>query len=537
MISWFDNIGAVGIIKDIPAHQLPAEAWSGGQNVRFVDGKVRKFAGHSRVFDSSTASPTISIAPYYLQPVATSTQYYWLYAGLSNVYATDGATHTDISKVGGYSATANLSWNGGMLGGIAIVNNAKHGQNYPQQWGSSAGEPDPTVPLVDLSSWPANTYATVIRPFRNFLVALDITEGATRNRHQLMWSTPAPPGTVPDSWDYTDPANRAGTVELKQTQGTLIDCLPMRDVNLIYKQDAVWSMQFIGGNEVFQFDEVFNTMGALSRNCVKNFYGKHFVLVQDDIVVHDGQSHEPILNRRMRDWIFGQLDSINYTNSFVAANYPKNEMWCCIPTSGNEFPDLALVWNWRENSTSVRDLPGPAMIGNGVVDPSGGIITYDADVGSFNSVVGSFDEQNYNPTLRKLLMAVPSQVRLHLLDNTTSFDGLNMTAYVEREAVPLGRVDKAGFQSPDLSVRKAVDAVYPTIDGTAGSSVDVYVGTQEALGDAITWHGPHPFVIGTDTRIPVRVSGRIISIKFQTTGSNDWSLIRYGIEWRKDGER
>ena len=538
MITYFDNVGAVGIIKDIPPHQLPPEAWSGGQNVRFVDGKVRKFAGHTRMFESSTASPSIAVAPYSLLPVSTNNAYFWLYAGLNKVYATDGDQHVDVSQAGDYSATANIGWNGGVFGGIGILNNGKHGRDYPQQWGDAAVEASFTKPLKDLENWPANTYATVIRPFRNFLIALDVTENADRNRHKVLWSNPAEAGTVPSSWDYSDPTNHAGWTELKQTQGHIVDCLPLRDINLIYKSDSVWSQQFIGFPEVFQFDEVFGTMGALSRNCIKEFYGKHFVLVQDDVIVHDGQTHEPILNRRMRDWIFGQLDSTYYTNSYVVANYPKNEMWCCIPTSGNEFPDIALVWNWRENSTTIRDLPNATAIANGVVDPSGGIITFDADTGGFDSVVGSFDDQTYNPTLRKLLMVVPGATdRLLLLDATTTFDNVNMTAFVERNAVPLGRTDRAGFPNIDLVKRKFVRAVYPTIIGMPGTTVDIYVGTQNALEEPINWRGPYAFAIGTDKKINCRASGRIISIKFQTTADNDWSLIRYGIDWEEDGHR
>lgn len=539
MISWFDNVGAVGIIKDIPAHQLPAEAWSGGQNVRFTDGKVRKFAGHSRMFESSTASPTIAVAPYYLLPASTQTSYFWLYAGLNKVYATDGATHADISQAGDYSATANVGWNGGVLGGIAVINNGKHAQNYPQQWGDLSAGPSLTKPLKDLENWPASTYATVVRPFREFLIALDVSEPTLgRNRHKMIWSDAAPAGTVPSSWDYTDPTNHAGTKEFKQTGGHLVDCLPIRDINLVYKSDSVWSQQFIGYPEVFRFDEIFGTMGLLTRNCVKEFYGKHFVLAQDDIIVHDGHTHEPILNRRMRDWVFGQLDSDHYGNSFVAANYPANEMWCCFPTSGNTHPDLALVWNWRENSTAIRELPNATYIANGVADPSGGAIAFDADAGTFDNAIGSFDEQNYNPTLRKMLMAVPgAENRIYLVDNTTSFDGVNMTAYVEREAVPLGRTDRAGFQNVDISRIKEVLGVYPTIIGTAGTTVDIYVGTQPATDAAINWHGPYTFTIGTSHKVSCRLAGRIISVKFESTVDSDWSLVRYGVEWRDGGER
>ena len=76
-----DNPGEIGIIKDIPGHELPLNAYSDGQNVRFNDTYVEKSLGHSSVF-------TPSIEPYYLLSMSTTEVFYWIYAGLSKIYIT-----------------------------------------------------------------------------------------------------------------------------------------------------------------------------------------------------------------------------------------------------------------------------------------------------------------------------------------------------------------------------------------------------------------------------------------------------------------
>ena len=96
-----DNIGSIGVIKDVPGHELPLEAWSRGKNVRIKDNQVIKFKGHSLSLDST-------IAPYHLTPVSSGTSTYWLIEGLAKVYAWDGLTEKDITRAtgGDYSATA-----------------------------------------------------------------------------------------------------------------------------------------------------------------------------------------------------------------------------------------------------------------------------------------------------------------------------------------------------------------------------------------------------------------------------------------------
>ena len=85
-----DDVGKIGVVKDVPAYELPANAWTDCTNVRMQDGSVHKALGYSDLFTSPV------VAPHFLFPVQTPAAYYWLYAGLNKIYALDQLTVSSI---------------------------------------------------------------------------------------------------------------------------------------------------------------------------------------------------------------------------------------------------------------------------------------------------------------------------------------------------------------------------------------------------------------------------------------------------------
>jgi len=146
------NLNLNGINKDISPYELGENLWSDGNNVQFDNDKTAKVKGHQQVFG------TPSVAPYWLLPFNTITTDYWIYPSLTKLYrvSTSGTTttHTDITRAtgGDYSATAADRWNGGILGGVAIVNN---GVDVPQMLGSTASN------FSALSNWLSSTTTKV----------------------------------------------------------------------------------------------------------------------------------------------------------------------------------------------------------------------------------------------------------------------------------------------------------------------------------------------------------------------------------------
>ncbi|KKN74539.1 hypothetical protein LCGC14_0389560 [marine sediment metagenome] len=89
----FDDVGTVGINKDLDDHALPLSAWTAGRNIRFNDNKAEKFLGHELVFNPP------AIPPYWAMPVLTADNVFWIYAGLTKVYAFQGGTHSNITRI------------------------------------------------------------------------------------------------------------------------------------------------------------------------------------------------------------------------------------------------------------------------------------------------------------------------------------------------------------------------------------------------------------------------------------------------------
>ena len=89
----FDNVGSVGIIKDIPPYNLPQGAWSDGNNVRFLDNGVKKIAGYKEVM------ATCPFAPYYIHPyLTTAGLYYWITYGATDIAVYTGTTWIDVTR-------------------------------------------------------------------------------------------------------------------------------------------------------------------------------------------------------------------------------------------------------------------------------------------------------------------------------------------------------------------------------------------------------------------------------------------------------
>lgn len=501
----FENLGRYGIIKDRLAHTLPLEAWSDGANVRFYEGSTQRVLGHQLVW-------TPQVDPWWLLPVSTEAQTFWLYAGAAKVRVIDQSdVDTDITRVSGGDYTANfeLGWNGGLINGIPVITN---GSDVPQMW----NPPQATTKLTALSNWPANYSARILKPLREFLVALDITKSGTRYPYNVLWSHPALPGAVPASWDISDPTRDAGEKPLADEGGIILDMVPLKDIGVIYRETKTHGMQYIGGEQIFRLWPITNFSGAHARHCAKAFNlkgEKHFVVTADDVIVHDLQTTESAADSRMRRWIFQQVNSDYFSRMHVVHNPGKNEMWIILPyVQGDAI--RAAIWNYQENKWTIRDLPTISFAESGILQPVSAL-NWDADAASWASDSSAWDDPPYPPQSKRILMATRGASRkLLAADLTNQVEGVNFDAFVERVGLAVIGQDREGAPKFDLEVRKLCTGIWPRLDAPHGARIDVFLGTQERVNDAVLWHGPYPFIAGVDERVTPLAAGRLLGVKF-----------------------
>lgn len=528
MIVPFNSLGDIGVISDMQPHELPLNAWSSARNVRFRDGFVEKFTGELQVFDPP------SVAPHFLLPVQADTAYWWIYAGLAKVFAFQGGIHSNITRQTAgvdvdYAANADRGWTGCVLGGIPILNNSI---DPPQMWTpvSSGQRLLPLTFVAGVSTWASLGHECgALRSYKNFLVALDVTLGSVRFPHMVKWSHPAVPGAVPASWDAADTTKDTGEVDLAQSNGFVVDSVQLRDINIVYKEDAIWGMQFVGGLSIFRFYPIFNQIGILSQNCAVEFFsGKHLVFGSGDVVVHDGQNMQSILSKRLRRTLFDRIVTSLRGRSFVALNQRFKEVWLCYVIGAAQLPNEALVWNWETGSLTFREIPGLGYASHGLIDLSSVTDSWDADLATWDSDATTWGDLGFTLAEPDLLLASAQNTKLLQGDTTQLFNGINMTAYVERTGlgVPMGRDQP----HPDMTRLKFLRAIYPRIDGANGHKVQVTIGRQDFVNGPITWLNPMQYTIGSTRRLDLRTSGRLFGIRFESAGDAEWRLHGYDLD-------
>lgn len=515
------DVAKYGLITDVDPSTLPLNAWSSGKNVHFSGGAAGKVTGYRSLFGGAT------VAPYFIFPAASlSGDVYWVYAGATAVYTYEllglgvGTHHNITRTAGAYTAAAAFDWQGGTLNGLPILNN---GTDVPQVWNPVAE----TTPLVDLPNWPANTTAKILRSYKNFLVALDVTKAGVRDYHLVKWSHAAAAGAVPTSWDEADPTLDAGEYSLADTPGELVDCLPLGDANILYKTDSIWSMQSVPGSGIFKFSKLFGGVGALSKNCMVEYQtGKHLVLARDDIFVHDGQTITSIGYNKYNEQLFQLIDPNYAKRSFVVTDPQHKEVWICYPETGQSLPSAAIVWNWQTGTFGHRELPLVASISSRLIGTVG-MDAWNLDNSTWQAP-GVWAEQDVSPASSHLLMAKPSDLTLlGVLGSAENFAGVDES--VELVRTGLGLPFRAA-EAPDIASMKFCTRVWPRLTGQTGTQVQVTFGTQMSAHEAPTWGTAQTFTIGTTTHLDVRASGRLFAIKFASTTVGMWALQGYDLD-------
>ena len=512
------NLGSLGVICDTPPEELPPEAWSNVKNMRFQDNKAVKFTGHGAVFDPPT------VPPYWALGVPTNTTFFWLYMGQDKAYAFNAAVHSNITRAGGdYTGNVDNLWDGGILGGIPVVNN---GVDDPQSWSPvDAGQL-----LVDLPNWPANTQCKAIKPFKNFLIAMNITLNSVNSPHKVKWSHPADPGSVPITWDETDPTKDAGENELSDVQSGIIqDGVQLRDMFLVYKDNSVTGMQFQGGQFIFRFFTIFSQLGILTQRCavLTPDGARHFVATGDDIVVHDGQTAVSIIDKKLRRSLSNMISTDDFQNSFCVTHTKEDECWFCFPESGSTLPTIAFVWNSLDNTFGFRDLSEAAFITPGAIEETVTGNTWNSDGATWDSDMSVWGQRDFDPRLNDLLQCDPTNTKFYQLDNGDQFNGVNINAFLERTGLAIVGRDRQGEPKVDIGSRKLVTRIWPK---GAGSPFNVRVGAQEIVGGPITWQVAKTFTPGVDQFLDFTVNGRLLAVSFESNTQVNWKLHSYDLE-------
>ena len=527
-VFYFSDLGSIGIVKDADPHALPPNSWTDGENVRFREGSVEQAAGYLDLLKNPITETHVSghDETYWVVTANDAGNTFLVTAGIQA-----DATTACIARTleGQYNDCTPADWSsgelfygvqmsGGVFDGTPILASGRDNKAYylPSPLCSSTFTELKYDATTNLS---AKLKFDVIRPMWQHLFGLGTeviassVDGVSQGYYpRLLWfSGAADPGNVPTTWE----ASNAATLSRSQPDpfagynGKLVDMVQLGQDAVIYQQDACHLCQYTGeAPYVIRVSTALHEIGALATNCIAPVRNQHVVLTESDVVVHDTRSVQSILDKRLRRWLFSQIDVANYENSLVKANFQGNEVWICYPSSGQVYPDMAIVWDFNDNTTTVRELRNGTTFG-----------------WSGKQTAGPF-ASSYQPAQHTLFMSTLAEGENILrMEYGNLYNTANPSCFVERTALPI---------EGDSTHRKIVTRIWPEIDGD-GSDVNFYIGDHDQVDDPVNWQGPYAFTPGDDHSIPVRSNGRLHAIKVAWCNGASVRIRRIGFEYEMAG--
>lgn len=498
-VSNFDSAGTSG---DLPKQAVPASVFTDAQNVTFRDGAVEKVMGYAAQFGSALNTPE-----WLVTGQDNSGNVRLFSAGLTSIAEYTG-TWADVTRASGaYTGGAADIWNGTVLHGITVLNN---GIDAPQYFDTATGK------FADLTNWPSGYCCKSLRAFKNYLVALNVTTASADYPHNILWSHPADPGTLPVSWDVADTTKDAGEVPLSETTGYLVDGLALGNSFVLYKEDSTYLMQESGTQYIFSVAIALRESGVLGKNCIVEANRMHYVLTQDDVIVFNGTQAESIINKQWRRDLFSRLAYESAHQCFVFHRPDDYEIWICISTQSGFAADLAYVYNWKSGKWAKRELPFATSLAYAI--PPELPATWSGTSGAWTAGTSAWRQRRF----KQALMSSNTPANVYTLDVTEQAAGASFSASVTHESFDFAGTDQRIADSADRI--KFIKRLRIRATGSAGATLSVELGTQMNLADAIDWGTAMSFALDTGEDLFCSRNGRYISWRVSSSCDCSWRL-------------
>ena len=467
--------------------------------------------------------------------------------GTSNGQAhSNGATVTDASNFTGFGSAVQASqvilepglWSLDNFGQVLV---ATIGNGKTFTWNAGAAAPTTVRAATSTSGFstssnPTATRTTLISPTTRHLIHLgtETTIGDTTTQDDMFIRF----SNQEDINDYTATAiNSAGDFRLQD--GTkIVGAIKAKETILVFTDNALYTMKFIGAPFTFGFEQVGTNCGLIGKNAVVEIDGNAFWMSANGLFLFDGTVKS--LPCTVEDFVYDNLDTTKGQQVAAGINNLFTEVVWYYPTTGSSYNNAYVVFNYGETG---RNTPGGVWYTgteartswiDAVVYPQPYATKFNSTSnGSFPVVVGQ--------------------------------DGLGQTQFFEHE-VGTDQINQDGSTTTITSFIKSFDfdlqakqkdaqgkSSGPTIAGesflalrrfvpdfktlTGNAVVTLAIKRYPQQSDTVSSLSPFTITSSTDKK-DTRARGRYLNVKIENKSSGEeWRFGTFKIDIQPDGRR
>lgn len=526
------GLGTVGVVTDVDPYNLPIGGFTRAKNVRFNEGKVTAGPVYRKVSDAFAWTPKFTYG------LSSSSGYDTVLVVDNTLTIREFSNGSFTTVYTGSSSSPSKEITATTLADVKYINRS---DTAPLHRTSSSST------FTTLPNWPVNHTTGSLRSYGDFLLALGTIENGVDYPNRVRFSDPALANSVPSTWDETDLTASAGFNDIVQMKTPIIDGATLGPNFLVYSQDQVWLMEFVGGTFIFNFRKIFDDAGVINKNCITEVEGKHYVFDRDDIYVTDGNTRRSICDGRVRDYIFKGIDISKSDQCFVMHNSNLEEIYFCYHTGDDmavytdgDSCNRAAVYNYKEDLWTFQDLPN--VIG-GTVANVNTVSDYSSATETYATIGGSYHDQE-SQFGRHVLMVSDvgggvTESRIYGLDLVdqgslaTDVDtNVSNLMFLERQGIDL---DEQGIP---LTGYKVITKVIPQISTpNPDGDFNFTFGSSTLSTSVPNYVSPNTFDALSDYKVDTRISGRYLSYKLTSDSLKDFAFSGMDVEVLVTGRR
>jgi len=524
--------------------QLDSVTLPGGTGFNDSDFEDKNFqvisvptTGTFTINQSSNASGTVStggslsIIPY--EPVGPREQTYgygWGMDPYGNGNWGEAAAASDVTLEPGLWSLSNF--------GEVLIATILNGKTFT--WNSGIGarlttRASTTTSNFETTNNPTKTRVTLVSPTTRHLIHLgtETTIGtpATQDDMFIRFSDQEAINTYAPS-----ATNTAGTQRLQD--GTkIMGALKAKEVILIWTDNALYTMKFIGSPFTFGFEQVGTNCGLIGQNAVVEIDGAAFWLSPKGFFMFDGTVKS--LSCTVEDSVFDNFDTTKGQQVNAGLNNLFTEITWYYPSSNSDFNNKYVVFNFGESA----GVPGGVWYTgteartswmDATIYPNPYATKYDSTgTGTFPAVVGQtgLGQTTYFEHEVGTDQVNPNGTTTAVSSFIQSFDfDLEQRSRNQRGQASGPKIAGEVF----IALRRFVPD-FKTLQGNA----KVTIGLKRYPQQSSTSSTYSPFTItSTTTKKDTRARGRFCSFKIENdAASESWRFGTFRVDIQPDGRR
>jgi len=325
--------------------------------------------------------------------------------------------------------------------------------------------------------------------------------------------------------DYTQTAiNAAGSFRLQD--GTrIVGALKAKETILVWTDNALYTMRFVGAPFTFGFEQVGTNCGLIGKNAVVEIDGVAYWMSPNGFFAYDGTVRS--LPCSVEDYVYDQMDTTKGQQIYAGLDNLHTEVIWYYPTQSSDYNDQYVIYNYGESSPQLpvwyTGTEARTSWIDGIVYPNPFATKYNStETGSFPVIVG---ESGLGQTVLFEHHVGTDQVNP---DGTTTA----VTSYIQSFDFDLK------IEGTDGEIFLAMRRFIPDFKNLAGNlSVTMSVKRYPSESDTAT--ALSPFTITTSTtKVDTRTRGRYANIKIANNNiSENWRFGTLNLDLQPDGRR